>query len=473
MTLPSTATMAAIAVTRFGLGAKPGELAVALVDPQAYLVGQIRTDGADQPQDNAQTTLERGRLYLDYQRVRQMEAQAQTGAATPAAPPSPALKALGQNLRDAVALDFFARFRLGTSTEAGFRERWTLFWCNHFTVSAVKQTTAPLIGPFEQEVVRPRVFGSFSDLLIACSTHPAMLFYLDQFQSIGPNSIIAQRQRQRANPRTQAAGLNENLAREILELHTVGLNAKYQQADVTEFARALTGWSIGGQRDPEPTRGLATFRDIAHEPGTRTVLGRHYPDTGQDQAFQILRDLARHPATARHIAEKIAVHFVADAPPKALVRQLERAFIESDGQLDVVARALITAPEAWTAEAAKIKTPYDYLLSSWRLIGQSPEMTGNLNGTLAGLGQTPFSPPSPKGWPEESTTWAAPDALVKRLTWAEDFAARSGFSGDPGTLARDGLGNRLTPMVAMAVARAESRQEALTLLLMSPEFQRR
>jgi uncharacterized protein (DUF1800 family) len=460
MDSPDPAMMAAIAVTRFGLGARPGEIVAARRDPRGYLADQIRREGADQPQSDGDSASERFAALQDYREQRQ--------AARQAGDPAQALKAAQKALRDETGDDFLARTRLAVGTPAGFRERWALFWANHFTVSATKQTTAVLIGPFEREALRPRVFGRFEDLLVAASSHPAMLTYLDQAQSIGPDSRAAALRQRRQN---KQGGLNENLAREILELHTLGVDGGYSQADVTEFARAMTGWSIG--RDNDPEAGAFLFRAAAHQPGARTILGKAYAQGDQDQALSVLRDLAVHPATARHLATKLARHFVADDPPPALVARLERRWRDTGGQLDAMARALIDSPEAWDPAARKIKTPYEFLISAYRMVDTPPRGLGRLAPILTSLGQKPFSPPSPKGWPEEAQAWAAPDALIKRMQWSQGFAAMVADRLDPTRLAEDALGARLTPPVAKAVARAETRAESVALLLMSPEFQRR
>jgi uncharacterized protein (DUF1800 family) len=460
LSLPSNEMMAAIAATRFGLGARPGEITAARSDPQGYLTAQIRPQGADQPQANPETSAQRLAELVDYR----MQKQAAKADGDPKADP---VRDIQKMLRDQAGGDFLARAQLGASTDAAFRERWTLFWANHFTVSATKLATATVVGPFEQEAIRPNVFGRFEDLLVASSTHPAMLLYLDQTQSVGPDSkagVYLQR-------RDKAGGLNENLAREIMELHTVGVDAGYSQADVTEFARAMTGFSVGRPQDPNSHRFL--FRDNAHEPGARTVMGKAYPQEGQAQALAVMRDLSASPRTARHVATKLAVHFVSDDPPPALVARLEKSYLDSGGRLDDLARTLVTAPEAWDPAPAKFKTPYEFAISTWRAVGAQPQAIGKLAPVLTSLGQKPFSAPSPKGWAEEAQVWCAPDALIKRLRFSEGFAAVAADGLDPNAFAQSALGARLTPPVAKAVARAETRREAMALLLMSPEFQRR
>lgn len=465
---------AAIAVTRFGLGARPGEIAAARSDPRDFLRAQIRASGADLPKADGETSAQRIQAFQEF---RDLKRDAKADDKDPDA--RDPVKIAQRMIRKGAGGDFLARMQLAAETEAGFRERWALFWANHFTVSATKLATATLVGPFEAEAIRPHVFGRFTDLLVAVETHPAMLLYLDQAQSVGPNSPAAQFLKRRPDARPDLTGggrqlgLNENLAREILELHTVGLGGGYAQADVTELARALTGVSIAGFRDGGANVGRPVFRAIAHEPGDRQVMGVRYRAGGQEQAAAILDDLSRHPSTARFICTKIARHFVADQPPPELVARLESAWRASDGRLGAVAEALIAAPEAWAPEPRKFKTPYEYILSGWRAADGAPRDLAGAAAALTAMGQKPFSAPSPKGWPEETEAWAAPDAIVKRMQWAQGFADLAVQNREPMALAENALGARLTPAAATAIARAESRGEAFALLLMSPEFQRR
>jgi len=452
---------AATAVTRFGLGAKPGEILTARDDPEAWLLAQVRPGvGADQPQPGAATSVERVVQFRDYQKERQ--------AAKAAGENFDPVKFARKLILDDAGVDYLARARLAATTDADFRERWTLFWCNHFTVSAVKVQTATLVGPFEQEAIRPHVFGRFEDMLVASSSHPGMLLYLDQAQSVGPDTMAATF----LSRGGKQAGLNENLAREIMELHTVGVDAGYTQADVTEFARAMTGWSIGGLQEGDQA-GKFKFRVAAHEPGARTIMGKHYAEGGQEQALAVMKDLAASQHTANHLAVKLARHFVADDPPPALVAKLQRSYLVSGGDLGELAKTLVMAPEAWSPQPVKFKTPYEFVISSWRAADIAPQTLLDIGQILNSLGQKPFSAPSPKGWPEEADVWCAPDAVIKRMAWAQELAAKSLNGRDPIQLANDALGARLTPLVARAISRAETREEGLAILLMSPEFQRR
>jgi len=462
---------ASIAVTRFGLGARPGEIDAARPDPRGYLKAQVRASGADQPAGTFETSAKHFVEVREYQIERRQDRKAGV---------DPVQDALRQ-IRATAQPEFLARAQLAAQTDASFRERWTLFWCNHFTVASKNLQTAVLVGPFEREAIRPHVFGRFEDLLAASTMHPGMLLYLDQAQSVGPNSPIMS-MRGPGLGKLGQSGLNENLAREILELHTLGVGSGYTQADVTEFARALTGWSVqgpnagqyGGRFASAGEPGQFTFRAMLHEPGARHIFGKSYNQDGIAQAGAVLHDIAGSPATAHHLATKIARHFVADDPPPALVARLERVYLQSDGRLDLVANALIDAPEAWAPQQAKFKTPYEFLISGYRAIGAAPQDFTKFGPVLTGLGQQPFNAPSPKGWAEDAQTWAAPDAIVKRMSWSEAFSqVAAPVVGQPTQIAENSLGAQLTPPVALAIARAESRPEALSILLMSPEFQRR
>lgn len=474
MATSQTAMEAAIAATRFGLGARPGEIAEAARDPRGWLKAQIRREGAEPIPTDGETGAERLAELREYRRERAMAERGGAGQGKDADPVNMARRFI----RDNAAGDVLGRVRLAAETQASFRERWALFWANHFTVSATKAQVATLVGPFENEAVRPYVFGRFADLLAAAETHAAMLLYLDQAQSIGPNSQAARylargRRRGGENGGQRQVGLNENLAREILELHTVGIDGGYGQADVTEFARALTGLSVPGPRDVGVTSSVV-FREMAHEPGQRTVMGVRYAAGGKGQAGAILADLAAKPQTARFVCTKIARHFVADDPPPAVVGRLERTWFATGGDLARVAEALVDAPEAWAAEPAKLKTPYEFVISSYRAIDQEPRGLNQVAAALNSLGQRPFGAPSPKGWPDEAAPWAASDALVKRLQFAQGLGAAAGPRiQDPEALAQAALGARLGSASTAAIARAESRAEAVALLLMTPEFQRR
>lgn len=466
----SNAVAAAIAVTRFGLGGRPGEIEAAAADPAGHLLAQITWAGAEIPDPPAPPVSLRLARFRSLQQLRRLRRQAGVaGVGSEGGTPTDPVAMAARALRAEADSDVLARARLAAVTRDSFRERWALFWANHFTVSSTKTAVAPLTGSFEQEAIRPHVFGRFEDMALAAASHPAMLLYLDQAQSVGPGSRAAEFLARRG----KAAGLNENLAREIMELHTVGVEAGYSQTDVTEFARALTGWSIAGERDPTERQNAFLFRINAHEPGARIVMGRRYADDGVAQASAIIRDLASHPSTARHIARKVAAHFIADDPPKPLVERLAQIYRDSDGRLDAVARGLISAPESWSPGADKFKTPYEFMMASWRAADTAPVEVAEVAPLLTALGQKPFSAPSPRGWPDDAAAWCAPDAMIKRMTWSEAYAAAKIGERDPVDLAENALGARLSVRTRQTIARAETRAEGLAILLMSPEFQRR
>ena len=373
-----------------------------------------------------------------------------------------------------------ARLQGALATPAPFVERLVHFWANHFALSVDKPVVAGLAAGFEAEAIRPHVLGRFEDLLLAAERHPAMLLYLDQARSIGPDSPAALRANGRGKSEAQRRrGLNENLAREILELHTLGVRSGYGQADVTELARALTGWTIAGQDllrpgDPAgPAPGGFQFQPALHEPGDRSLLGRPYPQAGEAQGVAMLRDLAAAPATARHLATKLARHFAGDLPPPPLVTRLETAYLRSSGDLPAVYRVLVESPEPWAAQPLKFKTPWEWLLSSLRALGPGEARSLQPMPWLAALGQPTWSPGSPAGWDDSAAAWAAPDALLRRVELAQRLAARASPTLDARTLAPAVLPGTLSEATRTAVERAESPISALALLLVSPEFLRR
>jgi uncharacterized protein (DUF1800 family) len=331
----------------------------------------------------------------------------------------------------------------------------------------------------EREAIRPHVCGRFSDLLLAVEKHPAMLLYLDNQMSIGPGSKAARFAARRGGDRK--VGINENLAREILELHTLGVNGGYTQSDVTMFAKAISGWSIGGGDNgprlarlglDDGTPGEFFFREAFHEPGAKRLLGRSFGDDGLTQGEAILQELALREATARHVCTKLARHFIADEPPAAVVRRMTRAWLDSRAHLPAVYEALIGSAEAWAAPLAKFKTPADYIHSAYRGLEIPVPERRRLLQTFEALGQRSFSPGSPAGWPDTSADWDGSSALLKRIAWADLVAQRLSVR-NARELAPQLLGGSLGDDTFMAIARAESGVQALTLLLASPEFMRR
>ncbi|MEX3951629.1 DUF1800 family protein [Paraburkholderia sp. EG287B] len=479
----SNARAGAIAMNRFGLGARADETPPA--NPRGWLLGQFQ---AYEPLPAAWRN-EPGALALaarfGEERQQGMAGNAAASAASETNAQENAQQAARRAVNQAIRRESVGIYRSAVNarlvsalqTDTPFVERLVHFWSNHFAVSVDKALIAGIAGAFEMEAIRPHVLGNFADMLVAVEQHPAMQLFLDQARSVGPDSRAALRADQR-DP-AHKRGLNENLAREIMELHTLGVRTGYTQDDVTEFARALTGWSVAGVRGPQPGNaapGSFVFRPALHEPGTRTVMGKRYDQAGEQQALAILNDLAHANATSRHIAFQLARHFVADNPPPALTERLTLAFEQSGGDLPTVYRALVEAPQAWAPIDAKFKTPWEWTVSSMRGLGwREPGEAGEINAAplLTQLGQPVWRPGSPAGYDDIAASWAAPDALVRRVEVAQRFSARVGDRLDPRTLGNTLMGATLSAPTASAVAHAESASTAIALLLVSPDFLRR
>jgi uncharacterized protein (DUF1800 family) len=454
-----------LAANRFGLGARRGELASIGGDGRDWLRAQLKgappAIAGAQLASCAQTLGEALALQREVQQARRSGNDLQ--------------QRLPQFLKPIYQSEATARFEQAVTTDRPFIERITQFWTNHFAVSIDKQFIAGLAGSFEREAIRPRVLGNFGDLLLAAEMHPAMLLYLDNHLSVGPHSPTALRAGLRRRGANRAPGINENLGREILELHTLGAGGGYTQNDVTSFATVITGWSVGGGNGlwASGPPGRFVFRPDQHEPGIKTVLGRKYGDRGYEQGVEVLNDLAQHPSTARHIATKLARHFIADDPPPAAVERLARAFTEFGGNLPSVYRALIDTPEAWEQPLAKYKTPNDFIVSSYRGLSLPVDASHAPLAPFELLGQRTWQPGSPAGWPDTSADWDGASALLKRVEWADAVGGRLGSRRDAAELAPQLLGATLSGATGTAIARAASAQQALTLLLAAPEFMRR
>jgi uncharacterized protein (DUF1800 family) len=358
-----------------------------------------------------------------------------------------------------------ARLQRAVIADCGFTERLVAFWSNHFCISATKGGLARMwAGSFEREAIRPHVLGRFGDMLQAVEQHPAMLFFLDNQQSLGPESRAGENRKR---------GLNENLAREIMELHTLGVGGGYSQDDVTSLARIITGWTYAGRQGQLGTPGTFVFNANAHQPGAQRVIGKIYEANGVAQGEAVLADIARHPSTAKFIATKLARHFVADDPPPALVARLTDVFVKSDGDLKALATALLDSDEAWQAPLTKMRSPYEFLVASGRLLAQIPGDPARYLGALNVLGQPLWAPAGPNGFPDSNAAWAAPEGMKLRLDISAQIASRLGDGIDPRALLELVAADAASEETRKTVERAESRQQALALLLMSPEFQRR
>jgi uncharacterized protein (DUF1800 family) len=480
---------ASVALNRFGYGLRLGETPPS--DPQADLLRQLRQFDArpgvlaSRPDTSGEAGELLGIIRRSRRERREMAPAMEDEAITKSGRMSredriaalpPQYQAKVREAYGRYRADSAIRINVAINSPTPFAERLVHFWSNHFSVSRGKPGTPFEVGNHEFNAIRPRITGKFSDMLKAAVLHPAMLLYLDQFQSVGPNSTFGARRRRRQNSNRRQRGLNENLAREILELHTLGVDGGYSQADVTEFARALTGWTIPGLgrvgRFAKGQKSGAAFVAVAHEPGTRTILGRRYKDSGADQAIAVLEDLAAHPATARFVATKLARHFSADDPPPRLVEKLEADFLKTGGDLGSLAETLVRAPESWSAEPVKFRQPIEWLTAVLRFTGVDGLSERRINGALSQLGQVPWGAPSPAGYDDRADSWAGPDALLRRVELAERIARRAPSDA---ILARAeaAFPGAVTASTRTWLSRAESNAQALGLLLVAPEMMRR
>jgi uncharacterized protein (DUF1800 family) len=512
-----------IALNRFGLGSRPDEPAPDR--PQRWLLDQLgRFEARPGPIASLPSTETIAASLSDYlQMQRGSRVPSEAGASpspraqrrraagymppsmagsdgtTAVVPPGPAMAGApsetdGEESRDPVAQarrfarqqarSYYAgavraRALAALTTPAPFAERLVHFWANHFAVSIDKLTVIGLAGQLEFEAIRPHLTGKFGDMLQAVERHPAMLLYLDQAGSVGPNSVAGQFAARRQQRRR--TGLNENLAREILELHTLGVRTGYGQEDVTELARALTGWTVAGLGrgagarlagvDGQP--GSFIFAPRLHEPGTRALLGRSFAQAGEEQAASALDFLAAHPATARHIATKLARHFAGDEPPANLVSRLEASFLRTGGDLPSLYRVLVDSPECWVEQPVKFRTPWEWSIGALRALGTRELQPQAVTGLLTQLGQPVWRPGSPAGWDDIAASWAAPDAIMRRVEAAERMAGRTGDVTDARVRAARLFPGGLGEATAQAIARAESPKQGLALLLVAPEMMRR
>jgi uncharacterized protein (DUF1800 family) len=477
---------AALALHRFGFGPRPGSIAAIASDPRGALVAELDRPNAGQivaaaglmssgaanraafefiAERNAKARVARMREEEAKRAAAEagmmagtMEAKAEMApdAARPPANPQAAAPPPETVMQQIFFAEAKAHFDAAIGAEIGLVERLVWFWSNHFCVNADETVMA---GGYEREAIRPHVLGHFVELLQAAEGHPAMLIYLTNTLSMGPNSVAGV---------NRTRGLNENLAREILELHTLGVRTGYTQQDVTSFAKVITGWTILTTDTNPDHGGEFLFHRRLHEPGPQTVMGKSYRDTGVEQGRAVLADLARHPATAKHIAFKLARHFVADDPPPALVARLEQRFNETEGDLWEVSKALVAAPESWSEERVKIKRPSEWTVAYLR----AARFTGDVRAMVAAtnrLGEPLWRPPAPRGFPDENAAWL--DGLSHRLDIANNFAQRNGDRLDAAEMVETALGPLASEETRRAVARAESKPQALTLMLMAPEFQ--
>ena len=423
------------AMIRFGLGRRGSDALPG--NPRAWLLAQLQGGDTAQFAPDLPTTADGLTIWREQNKLK-------LGGPDALVPPL-----LRQDIR--------AQTEQALTTQAGFRERLVWFWSNHFTVSIRAGATAATVGPYIREAIRPNVTQPFAAMLLAVMRHPAMLMYLDNAGSIGPNSQAGQRTHK---------GLNENLARECLELHTLGVDGGYTQADVTEFARILTGWTV----DLAAAKPGFVFRPESHEPGEKMMLGHRFPE-GEIGGLLALEMLANHPATHRHLATKLARQFVADLPAPESVRPIEAALRDSGGSLGAAAAALVDLPGAWQP-LTKMRSGADFVIAALRALDLPPAQRPPPEGGMALLGQPLWGAPLPNGFADDAPSWSAPEAAMRRVDWSYALAGRAAAL-DPGQVAEAALGPLLRPQTRAAMAGAGARRDALTLLLTAAEFQRR
>jgi uncharacterized protein (DUF1800 family) len=459
----------AYALARFGLGPREGTLAQAGSDPRGFLEAELgRRDVAvgrsfALPDSRAAYEAHDGfaQEKKASQRAAPPEGMAMSRSATMSAMPT-----IPAQLLQAEISARLSHLIEGEATQAGFVERLVWFWMNHFAISVSKSgRLTVLAGPYEREAIRPHVLGRFADMLVAVETHPAMLLYLDNAVSIGPNSPAGRNRRR---------GLNENLAREILELHTLGVNGGYTQSDVTRLSALITGWTVAGANGRSDQPGTFSFNVNWHEPGPQQVLGATYQGGDETGGIEALRTIARHPSTARHIAVKLARHFVSDVPPPALVERLTKVFRDTDGDLYQLSLALLRSPEAWATARTKLRTPREFVVAAMRLPGgfSHDRRPNAFMSYLTTLGEPLWTPPAPNGFPDDFESWASPEGLGKRLDVSARLSARVQVHFED-TVATAFGAAKPSEETVRTLRGAESSQQAATLLLMSPEFQRR
>jgi uncharacterized protein (DUF1800 family) len=473
---------AVLALQRFGMGPRPGSIAAIEADPRGALIAELAQPSAALPAAVALPSSSKAlRTVADADAKRQAQATiathklqqakqqqmsyapammegAEQGAKEMAV--KTAADAVPDPRRAIYLEEAKAHIEAALGAEIGFVERLVWFWSNHLCISADKIIS--MSGAYEREAIRPRVLGRFADMLLAAEGHPAMLFYLDNIGSMGPNSIAGI---------NRTRGLNENFARETLELHTLGVRSGYTQEDVISFANVLTGWTWLPAGDNPEHGGEFTFNPRLHEPGPQKVMGKVYTEEGTEQGRAVLRDLAAHPATATHLATKLASHFVADTPPPALVERLTRVFLDTSGDLKEVAKAMVLSDDAWTPPSTKLKRPSEWVVGMMRATGAVQTDPARFTNGQRLLGEPLWRPSSPKGYPDDEASWI--DGMGRRLDVANSFSERVAGRLDPKDVMENVLGWTVSPEVKDAVGRAESRQQALALLFMSTEFQRR
>ncbi|TYK65538.1 DUF1800 domain-containing protein [Colwellia echini] len=484
---------AQIAVNRFGYGAREGELLQAESNPKQWIIGQLQpiTFNDDFP-SSEQIFLQHEQYKIERNRLKNLEQMNQSGESTSMSMQerSMAENAISsknlavdnnmQNLKSMARKNMRAMsantIKQAISSSNSVSWRLLDLFSNHFSVTANGRLMSGLSATLEREAIAPNMLGKFADLLLAVEQHPAMLIYLNNEKSIGPNSrfgkksISKKNQLNKTNTQNKPKGINENLAREILELHTLGVNGGYSQVDVIELAKGISGWTV---LNPSKTKDTGfTFNAKWHEPGVRYLLGKHYPDDGVAQGEKMLRDIAANPATAKYVCYKLAHHFVSEKPSKALLTSMEMTWQQTDGDIKQVMIAMFNNDDAWLDTPQKFKTPREFIISTGRAFDASKVKDNLILGSMKALGQMPFQAGSPAGYSDNESDWLGASALMARIDWSVKLSAFQKNINVEKTM-QTALALAPTSHTYQSIIRAESREQALTLLLMSPEFQRR
>lgn len=443
-----------IATNRFGLGAKPKELTQAVNDPKSWLLAQLEVippvffnNELPKSKDIASVLSDNRKAKKQLKKTPNDEALKIKLASEKKYPNQTLLALSADTINQAIKSDNSLNWRLLD------------FFSNHFSVSATGNVMRALAPTLEREAIAPNLLGNFEDMLMAVIKHPAMLIYLNNERSFGPSSRLGKKGR----------GLNENLAREIFELHTLGVNGGYTQSDIIELAKGITGWSVANPAK-DKTSGFI-FRKAGHEPGTRQLFGNNYANKGVSQGEKMLIDIARHPSTAKYVCYKLAHHFISDTPDPILLEKLNTRWQASNGNIKAVVTELINAQESWVPDSNKFKSPREFVISSLRVLNKNKLTDRQLVYTLRTLGQQPFNAGSPAGYGDKEEDWSGASAMMAKIEWTSMLAGR--LKPNANKLLNNAFGENISDRTSKMVKRAESRQQAAILFLMSPEFLRR
>jgi len=453
-------TPESIAVNRFGYGARGDELSNAKADPKKWLSSQLQAiEFSDKQPSSDDIFLAYAKFQKQKKLMKQQSKQAQSNQVQ--AVDKKQNKMIKQAARKTHVKMSAAFIKQAITSEHSVSWRLLDFFSNHFSVSTSGRLMLGLSPTLEREAIAPNLLGNFADMLLAVEQHPAMIVYLNNEKSFGANSRMAKKRK---------VGLNENLAREIMELHTLGVGGGYNQGDVIELAKAITGWSV---KRPKKEHGTGfVFRAYGHEPGSRSLLGQTYSQQGIKQGQQMLSDLAMHPSTANYVCSKIAHHFVSETPPQSLIDKMQKTWLNNQGNIKKVMLTLFNAEEAWLENPQKFKTPREFVISAYRAIAPNKINDRTLFDSLNNLGQMPFNAGSPAGFSDDENDWLGASALMARIEWSSLVSGQVKRINAEQVMTR-ALGGSISQNTYQMVMRAESRQQASTLLLMSPEFQRR